>query len=148
MFLYLAADRPLRQIAWDAQQPAFWVGEAGADADAVRHVLAQPHIYAVGSHEQCGCGFDYGQLPLEDDQDRAEDAACRQSLRRLREYLAETVARVPVQLYASWSDDLLKDPLKRLEVGPSYFDGEEFALENRTLFLVTKESHSLQQVAP
>jgi hypothetical protein len=67
MVVYLAADAPLPLISWDAQAPAFHVKALGSRDDPVRARFSKPHVYYVGSHEGCGCGFGYGQRNVRSD---------------------------------------------------------------------------------
>src|SRR6266446_6699287 len=105
MLVYLASVRPLPLIPWDAAQPAFHVTELPEERDAVRGQFTLSYAYYAGSHEGCGCGFQYGEYELDDpDADElAELERNKRSRARLAEYLQSSLATVPVvELYACW----------------------------------------------
>jgi hypothetical protein len=57
--LYIAASKPLPEVAWDPKKPAFHVVPLPENMQDVRKLLPYPHIYYVGSHEGCSCAFNY-----------------------------------------------------------------------------------------
>jgi hypothetical protein len=61
-------------------------------------------VYYVGSHEGCGCGFQYGEH--EGFEDEAELAPNRESRRRLVEFLSLALQhQATVEVYACWNGD-------------------------------------------
>ena len=68
MMVYIASDCLLPTSAWDETRPSFHVRELVERDEPVRRQFSKPHVYYVGSHEGCGCGFQYGQYAgFEDD---------------------------------------------------------------------------------
>ena len=136
MMLYAAADLPLPTLPFDVTAPAFNVRDADRrDArarEAARAHLTKPHVYLLGAHTGCACGFSYGVDGKED-----EEADGRESVRRLAEYLEGAVERGgPLELYACWDGDEPEPPVERATVTPRYFGGDAFALRERWLATV------------
>ena len=66
MMVYLAADQPLREVAWNEAAPAFNTSPLASDEHRVRRQFSKPHLIYAGSHEGCSCGFQLGEYSLED----------------------------------------------------------------------------------
>jgi hypothetical protein len=99
MILYAAADTPLPTLPMGDPPAPLSVRAIRASEEPVRAHFGKPHVYVLGAHTGCSCGFSYG-----DGGD--EDAAGRESVRRLGAYLATAVGRAgPVELYACWGGD-------------------------------------------
>jgi hypothetical protein len=134
MVLYAAADRPLRTIAAGSPPPPLSVRELEPERQAVRVHFTKPHVYRVGAHTGCSCGFVYG-----DGDDADEDAAGRESVRRLGAYLASALgAAGTVELYACWDGDEPEPEAARAVVVPADFTGDapRFELPERWLATV------------
>lgn len=89
--------------------------------------FTKPHVYFLGAHTGCSCGFRYG---IGGDADEAG----RESVRRLGAYLAAAVeAAGPVELYACWDGDEAEPERERTAVMASHFSGEaeDFDLPER-----------------
>jgi hypothetical protein len=74
----------------------------------VRPQFTRPHVYYAGSHEGCGCGFQYGEYELDDPdaEELVEVARHEESRKRLTDYLQSALQVVPaVELYACWDGD-------------------------------------------
>ncbi len=138
MILYLAADQPLSLIPWDDTRPAFHVTELPANRAAVRRQFSRPFVYYAGSHEGCGCGFQYGEYEVDDsDAEEWAEAALREdSRKRLVEYLKAALTKVSsVEVYACWDgDEALPQehrdhgPVDRLLTDRTFFREREYFL--------------------
>jgi hypothetical protein len=119
MMVYIASDYPLPTWTWDETRPCFYVGELSERDEPVRGQFTKAWIYYTGSHEGCGCGFQYGQYPgLEEN--AAELAAVRDSRQRLAEFLAVALQhQAEVQLFACWDGDQAEEPEHRSRMRPS-----------------------------
>lgn len=101
--VYIASAEPLNLVAWNDAQPAVYVSELHESEAAVRQQFDTPHVLHAGSHEGCGCGFQYGEYPQFEDEERPLKHA---SLDAFADYLAEQLQRAPsIQLYACWDGD-------------------------------------------
>ena len=127
MVLYAAADAPLQELPEsDPPAPLSARPIRGAE-EAVRPHFSKPHIYFLGSHTGCSCGFQYGPYV-------EEDSEGRESVRRLRAYLADAVQRTgSVEVYACWDGEEAEPVEQREVVTPAAFasDAEEFDLDQR-----------------
>ena len=83
MALFIAADEPLPIIAWQESEPAFHVQNPSESEQRVRRQFTKTHVYYLGAHTYCSCGFAYGQSPLTDEANQAEEAAGRRSVAAL-----------------------------------------------------------------
>ena len=136
MAVYIAADQPLTLVPWDEAHPAFYL--AGVDqADLpVFSQFTKAHVAYAGSHEGCGCGFQYGEYPEFREPDEA--VARRASLDQFAAYLAGELARVgPIELYACWEGDQTAPVEHRRALTPLVLQSEEFFFLQKELSLVT-----------
>lgn len=130
MMLYVAADKPLTPIAWDEKHPAFNVTAIDEALKDVRRQFSKAHIYYLGAHTGCSCGFRYGDET--GDGEREE----REAVLSLSHYLSEAaVFAGPLELYSCWSGDEAKPPLlqavMKLEDIPHEIGGTTFGFEER-----------------
>lgn len=125
MMIYIAADQPLPLVSWDERAPGFNVRELSQAHQSVRKQFSKPHIYEVGSHRHCGCGFSYGNPDYAVEGD--DDPAAVESVRQLSEYLTEAVAAVgTVELFAAWYDYQEMEPECRSVLHPKEIGGGSF----------------------
>src|SRR5262245_44547564 len=90
LMVYLGASKPLRLIPWDGAKPSFHVTDMLPEfRSRVAPQLGTSHVYYVGSHEGCGCGFQGGQYP---DQESEWAKSERESMRAFRDYLQAELA--------------------------------------------------------
>jgi hypothetical protein len=138
MMVYIGASQPLDLIAWSDAQPAFYVSELHESELPVREQLSTPYVYHAGSHEGCGCGFQYGEYPqFEDDQRHLK----RASLDAFSAYLARQLERVDlIELYACWDGDQSATPKHRRSLTPRSLQSEEFFFLQRELSRMEKDA--------
>ncbi len=85
MTIYIASEYPLPTSLWDEANPCFYVSALSERDESVRRQFTKHWIYYAGSHEGCGCGFQYGQYTgLEEDVTAL--AVARDSRQRLAEF--------------------------------------------------------------
>jgi hypothetical protein len=106
--LYLAADRQLSQRPFQPSSPGFNVSVPSGRETVVRKQFSKPHVYAVGAHTGCGCGFDRGQA----NPDHPEELqATEASLQALHGYLGEALELAgSLELFACWDGDQAAAP--------------------------------------
>lgn len=127
--LYAGSDSPRPATEpWDADRPAFHAVPVVDPPPAVRAQLGSRFIVYLGSHEQCGCGFQVGV-----GSEGAERAAELENRKRLRDWLA---AAAPVRLLVTWMDDEDEPLERRATVVPDSFLADEVDLSPHTLFEV------------
>lgn len=129
--VYLASAHPLPLVPWDSARPAFHVTEAGKTP--VRARFGLPRVYRLDSHEGCGCGFEYGQWPVESDEDRLREVQGRASVASLRAYVTAVAQRAPVELYACWEGEQELAAKDVADVEPAQLGGAEFRFVQRRL---------------
>jgi hypothetical protein len=141
MMVYLAADVPLREVAWDEAAPAFNTSPLSPDEQhRVRPQLSKPYLIYAGSYEGCGCGFQLGEYPLEYSEP-ADISQRRKSLHDFAAYLREELPRVgTIQLFACWDGDQEAIPEHRRVLIPS-------ALETDSFFFLEKELSTIEPEA-
>lgn len=138
MAVFIAAAEPLPFIRWNEAAPGFHL-QALSEADAgVRACFTKPHVYFLGAHTGCSCGFNYGLREVKREEDHAEDVASQASVAALRAYLRDAVtSQGEVELFTSWETDWHGEPDERLQVTPDWFSGDTFEMPERTFFRVT-----------
>lgn len=137
--VYISADQPLPLIEWQEDKPAFYVCELAQDETRVTKQFTKPFVYYAGSHQGCGCGFTYGQWPIEKEEDKIEDLAARESVKSLSLYLRNAVQQGPVELYACWDGDQEAEPEYRTVVTPEQITGETFEFKEKQFLTIRKE---------
>jgi len=139
MAIYVASDHPLPTKAWDENQPGLFVVEV-PDHDEAREQFSRRHVYYVGSHQGCGCGFSYGRLQgLEEDP--GELAATRASRRGLSDLLTASLAhQVEVEVYACWNGDETIPPEHRGRVASPDSLRARSGIRERELLIVRNDA--------
>ncbi|WP_242342951.1 hypothetical protein [Anaeromyxobacter terrae] len=122
--VYLSSPSPLPLVPWREENPGFYVDEVQGD-DAVHSHFTWPNVYYAGSHEGCGCGFAYNQMPNHL-QEPDDEVRRRASVAALRQYVTEATAVGPVQLYACWESEQALPEKDRLAASPDVLGGESF----------------------
>lgn len=139
MVVYIAAEQPLPLIPWNVQDRGFHVTALDGQSEVVRSQFSLPHVVYAGSHQGCGCGFQFGQHP-ELDTDQEELRLAHQSRHGLAEYLRSALdAANRIQIYACWSGDEGQTPLHRRNLTPKDIDSDGFAFEERELIDVGRD---------
>ena len=101
--IYVASDRPLREIAFEKAQPALHAAAPAKFADAkIRKWLTGRNLLEIRSDEGCACKF------IDDDPDPASHQAAQTALADLTEYLHD--AGGGLELLACWLGDEKKEP--------------------------------------
>lgn len=138
MMVYLAADLPLREVAWDDAAPAFHTTPLVADeARQVRGQFSKPHLIYAGAHEGCACGFQLGEYPL-DDAEPEEAKKGRESLHAFAEYLRAEMFRVgSIEVFACWDGEQEAAIEHRRTLTPDAIDSDDF-------FFLQKERSTIE----
>jgi hypothetical protein len=142
LMVYIAADNPLPLIHQQSNG-CFHVTELREDEVGVRRQFTKQHIRYVGSYEGCGCGFRYGIWPISDDSpwaedNRADEAAGRESVERLSQYLFSAVKEGDVELYACWDGSQTDDPASRSTVTPAAIGEPSFEFQDRQFLTIKR----------
>src|SRR5687767_2599742 len=134
MALYVAAERPLRTIPEVNPPAAIAVCSLDDRAEPVRRHFSKSHVYFIGAHTGCSCGFSF-----ESDDDDA--ASGRASGRALRAFLDEAIAEAgEVELYACWDGEEGEAPGQRISLNLAEFAGDEerFDLVERRFIVLVR----------
>jgi hypothetical protein len=138
LMVYLASDHVLPTSPWDAARPRFHVAELAESHQPVRRRFSKPHVYYVGSHEGCGCGFQYGEYEGEEE-DAPKLAASQDSRRRLAEFLSAALQHQPtVELFACWDGDQGSPPEHRVRIRPLDLIQERTFFREKELLVVSE----------
>ena len=140
MMVYVASDYPLPTSAWDESSPGFHVANLSDHDEPVRQRFSKPCVYYVGSHEGCGCGFQYGQYEGFEE-DPAELAAARGSRRHLSEFLSVSLQhQSEVELFACWDGDQAAEPEHQGRLRPADLIGARTYFREKELLVVTEDA--------
>ena len=96
--VFLGSDGDLPFVEWNVERPGFNVSRLTAQEETVRTWLRQRHVYALGAHTHCGCGFQRNE-----DNAPEDVAASRQAL---SDYVAAAARHGPVDLYVCWNGEV------------------------------------------
>ena len=115
--VYLASDQPLPLIEWNEEKPSFYVKGLTPSEELVKIQFDIPHIYYLGSHEGCGCGF------FKSGRDWVDLRRTEQDYSQLTAYLKKAKSLgARNQIYSCWDGDEETEPEFR----------ENITLENLT----------------
>jgi len=133
MMIYLAADQPLRMLEWNEGDPGFHVSAPAPDEERVRCQFTKANLVYAGSHEECGCGFQYGEYSA-DNYEQSELEQRRRSLNQFAEYLRVELSRVgPIEVYACWDGDQETAPEHHRILTPSSLEADDFFFRQKEL---------------
>jgi hypothetical protein len=96
--VFLASDAELPLVEWNVEQPGFNVSPLAPTEEVVRKWLPRRHVYALGAHTHCGCGFQRNE-----DNAPEDVAASRQAL---SEFVTAAARHGPVDLYVCWNAEV------------------------------------------
>jgi hypothetical protein len=144
MCLYIAASQPLPLIPLDKRRPALYVAELGKDDDVVRHQFTKPHVYYLGAHTKCSCGFNYYKYnPEASRNEQRNRETCKRSREALASYLRQALAIVPeIELFACWNGEEAEQPEHRAVVTPDYITQERTHFLEREFLTVQNQPAS------
>lgn len=138
MMLYIASDKPLPLVEWREDEPAFNVTELSGSDVQVKKQFDKSYVVFAGAHTGCSCGFNYGELPIEDQDDELEDRRSRDSVGSLAQYLSERLRYGPVELFSCWDGDQNEKPEQKLTVSIDYFGGQTFRFDEKQFLVLTE----------
>lgn len=130
--LYLASSIPLPLIPWVEEAPSFYIKELECPSDdpSVKSRFTLTHLYFVGSHMGCGCGFVKGAQE-EDEAERIENYV------KFADYVR--IARTDgadLQLFSCWRGDELIEPESRHVVSADTLLDPEFEFEEKAFYVI------------
>ena len=96
--VFLGSDAELPLVNWNTERPGFNVSLLPPAEEVARKWLPQRHVYSLGSHTHCGCGFQRNEDNAPDDV-----AVSRQAL---SDYVAAASLQGPVALYVCWNAEV------------------------------------------
>ena len=139
--LYMASDKPRREIRWEDAAPAFHVISGDpASIKAARH-FSKRHVYYLGSSSYCGCDFRRAPEWLLQERGEMEQRAVAENQVRLHAYLSECLDdKDAIELFTCWSGDEEMPPQSRRSIAVDDLITPEFFFDDqmRELILVTK----------
>jgi hypothetical protein len=107
IMLFLASDKKLPTIPWDdCAKQNIMVSELDERDNLVIKHFTKKFIYDIGAFEGCGCGFQFGIIESEDEEDRVAEASGRESVEELFHYLREHINSGEIaEVYSCWAGD-------------------------------------------
>jgi hypothetical protein len=136
--IYIASDKPLKTIHWDEKNRKLNVNKIDPKDEIIRKVFSKPHIYYIGSHLKCGCGFFYESSLTLDCDEREVARQVNQSQEELKEYIRQSLGKSKeIELYVSWEGEKEKGPLKTIRLTDKNVE-RHFNLEERHFYLIKK----------
>lgn len=139
LMVWLGSEVPLVRVALPratGSATVYFRVTPEAPEAPVRVQLDQPHVYYVGSHEGCGCGFRSRALGLEGlrafaevlpllpallDDEREELLAEQRSREFLSDVIREALLGGKVEVLSCWAGEEAEPPSVVKDVSPEYF---------------------------
>lgn len=139
--IYIASDAILPTSRWDENNPQFYVSDAQEVEEKVAKLFSKPHIYFVGSHTHCSCGFFYGPDWAYDEDGKDDLQQETDSARKLVSYLDSALEKTDeLELFVSWEGDQHEFSVKKKEISPQALIGDEFPLDEGDFAIIKRES--------
>ena len=138
--LFMASDKPRREIPWDEKAPSFHVKADDACAMKTRRHFSKPHVYYLGSSSMCGCNFrrepDWVFDQLQDEERRTK----QENQEALHSFLAECLDDEPtVELLGCWSGNEEKPLQNRRNINlDDLLSGKFFFDDDRTELIIVQ----------
>ncbi len=131
MMIYIAADQPLELIKRDEANPDLQVTELIESDEIIRKQFQLPYVYYVGAYEGCGCGFQAGEYPQDDDDERPMKRA---SLDAFAIYLDKQLKNTKlIELFACWDGNQTVPPEHNRYLTPNMLLSDKFFFLEREL---------------
>jgi len=129
--VYLASDKPLPLISWSREKPSFYVEKLTSAEESVKTQFEIPHIYYLGSHEGCGCGF----FKTGQDWDVLGRSQAQENYTQLVSYLKQVQFQDSRnQIYVCWQGDENTEPEFRKQVDLQQLMDKNFEFKEGTLY--------------
>jgi len=156
--LYVASEHRLPLVPWDESNPSFNVEELAEQyQERVRRHFAGSHVYGVGAHTHCACGFsnvspnddtaargvarDITENEMVEDWLREQIAPEPQeleSMKRLSEYLGQVIRdHGPVESFGCWDGEEDHPVRYRGSISHTVIANKSFFFWEKALLLVT-----------
>ena len=138
--LYIASDVPLATSDTDDERPEFYVCEAREAPEGVTKHFSKAHIYYVGAHTNCSCGFFFCPEWTYDESRKGELQEEKASAQRLVSYLSSALEQThELELFVSWEGDQHEISVRTKHMSPQDLLGEEFALDEGDFVIISKK---------
>jgi len=136
--IYIASDRPLRTIKWDKKNRKLNVNQLEAKDKKIKKIFSKPHIYYIGSHLNCGCGFFYESSLTPNCDETEVEKQVKKSQEELKKYIKESLDKSKeIELYVSWEGEKEKGPIRTIALAKKDVD-RQFNLAERCFYLIKK----------
>jgi len=136
--IYIASDKPLKTIDWDENNRKLNVNKIDSKDKIIKKIFSKPHIYYIGSHLKCGCGFFYESSLTPDCDEREVAKQVIQSQKELKKYIRQSLGKCKeIELYVSWEGEKEKGPLKTIHLTDKDIK-KQFSLEERHFYRIKK----------
>jgi hypothetical protein len=123
--LYLATNKPMPTISFDANNPSFNTSEIEVIDQALRNIFTKPYLKNLGSNEGCGCGFrqsfpnNGSWIPVINENEEILNNKDHQSL--VDYILQNNQKEKSVEILACWNDNYqapieFRDTIKLIEI--------------------------------
>jgi hypothetical protein len=130
--VYVASSTALPVLERSATAPGVYLEPEPAESP-VRNQFFLPHVYYVGSHLGCGCGFSRRAHTGEDRQRADRDHATLASIAR-----SAVAQGSELQLFACWEGMQDSSPSLVASVSLEELEGESFEFEELELLTVVE----------
>ena len=139
--LYMASSEPVAEL----ETEDLTIERLPSGSEAVARHFANPHIYFIGAHTGCSCGFPSvtadapvtyfeGMFDDEEDADRLKNLA---SVRALLELIRSCLTNASVvELFLVWMGDEAEGPHGTIELQLEQLEAHTFFFNERYLYRI------------
>jgi hypothetical protein len=136
--IYIASDKPLKTIPWDENDRKLNVNKLDPKDNIIKRIFSKPHIYYIGSHLNCGCGFFYESSLARNCDEKEVAKQVKKSQEELKRYIIRSLGKSKeIELYVTWEGEKEQGPLRTINLKHKDVE-KQFNLEERHFYLITK----------
>ena len=129
LMVYIASDKALTLIDWSEDKPAFNISELSKYEEGVKTQFKFSHIYNVGTHLGCGCGF------LKEYKEGGELAQANENYIELNTYLQKArETGASNQIFSCWDGDQNARPEFREQIELKHLTEPNFEFKEKALY--------------
>ena len=136
--IYIASDKPLKTIPWNENDRKLNVNQLDPKENIIKKIFSKPHVYYIGSHLNCGCGFFYESSLTPDGDEKEVAKQVKKSQQELKTYIKQSLDQSKeIELYVTWEGEKEQGPARTIHL--THKDVEkQFHLEERHFYVIKK----------
>ena len=124
--VYIASSKELPLIAWVEAEPSFNVSLLSNEEVPVKKQFTLEHVYYVGSHQGCGCGF------FKEGEAGEELLKVEESYNNLSKYILSAKENgASIQLFSCWEGDQASSMENKEKISERTLNEKQFEFKEK-----------------